>query len=359
MAEGTGTETTPQILGGPISGPDGLSLTSIGNSDRFLRDHGAVLCWIEGTGLHSGGTFFHWSGRRWQANNPKAIALGQQTTRDLRKLVDLAVKEQCDSREVEGLVKFWKTSEADYEVREILSLASRRVVIDRGKFDSDPDLLGVRNGTIDLRDCSFRPPRKEDYITKQANVTFDPDALCPLWDEFLMVTTQKDRELIRYLQQCMGITLTGWQQEHLFFLVVGPAGTGKTTFHEVMEYLLGDYACGIDPNSLAAGKAEGGRARPDIAKLSGVRFLFANESRAGLRLDEGLCKSLTGGDTVTARNLFEADFDFRPQFKLWVRTNNQPVFDGSDTGMQRRICCRQHGNRGIHTKSRHHSTIYR
>jgi putative DNA primase/helicase len=336
MATGTTTPQAPQILG-PLSGPDGLNLTSMGNSDRFLRDHGGVLRWVEGVGLNSGGTFFYWSGKRWQENNSRATELGQQTTRDLRRLVDLAIKQQGSPREVEGLVKFWKASEADYEVREILSLASRRLVIDRGKFDADPDLLGLKNGTVDLRNGNFRPPRKEDYLTKRTNVTFDAAAQCPAWDKFLVETTQGDRELIRYLQQCVGITLTGHQREHLFFIVVGPAATGKSTFHEALQYMFGDYGVGIDPNSLAAGKAEGGRARPDIAKLAGVRFLFANESRAGLRLDEGLVKSLTGGDTVTARNLYEADFDFRPQFKLWLRTNAEPNFDGSDSGMQRRI----------------------
>jgi len=84
-------------------------------------------------------------------------------------------------------------------------------------------------------------------------------------------------------------------------------------------------------------KAEGGRARPDIARLPGVRLAFANETRQGLLLDAGLVKALTGGDTVQARHLYHAEFDFKPTHKLWLRTNYEPQFDGSDTGMQRRV----------------------
>jgi len=223
-------------------------------------------------------------------------------------------------------------------VGEILNLACCHIAIRQGKFDSDPDLLGVRNGVVDLRTGTLREALREDFITKQANVTFDSSATCPHWERFLLETTGNNLELIAYLQQCAGISLTGRTDLHLFFIIIGPAGTGKSTFCEALKYTWGDYCIGIDPNSLAASmKAEGGRARPDIARLPGVRLAFANETRKGLQLDVGLVKALTGGDTVQARQLYQAEFDFKPTHKLWLRTNEEPQFDGSDTGMQRRV----------------------
>lgn len=321
----------------PLSAPDGFHITPLGNAYRFLRDHGEGLRWIEGIGINSAGTFFAWDGTRWQENNSRAVELAQQTVRDLSKLVALAVEKGLSAPEITQLVKFWKNSEADYKVKEILSLARNHVAIDQGLFDADPDLLGVKNGVLNLRVGSFRLPAKEDLLTKQCAVSFDAEAQCPTWERFLNETAQGDVELIRYLRQCVGITLTGHQKEHLFFVIVGPAATGKSTFHEALQYMFGDYACSIDPNSLAGSKSEGGKARPDIAKLPGMRFVLANESRAGLRLDEGLIKSLSGADTFCARHLYQAEFDFKPSFKLWLRTNAEPAFDGSDTGMQRRL----------------------
>jgi len=321
-----------------LDGPDGLHLTSLGNAERFLRDYRLDVRWVEGSTINSLGTFYCWHGQRWQADNARAMLLAKETVSNLKLLIKAAVEAGLKSDAIKGLVGFWRGCENDHKVSEILSLARWNLVVKQGQFDADPDLLGVKNGVVDLRTGAFRQATRDDLITKQCNVTFDESALCPQWEKFLLETTQSDLELICYLQQCAGISLTGHVQEHLFFIVVGPGGTGKSTFFETIKYVWGDYAIGIDPNSLAAStRAEGGRARPDIARLPGARLAFANESRKGLVLDAGLIKALTGGDTMQARHLYQAEFDFKPTHKLWLRTNEEPQFDGADSGMKRRV----------------------
>jgi putative DNA primase/helicase len=333
-----GQETTPRSDTSELAGPDGLNLTSMGNAERFLRDYRENVLWVEGATINSSGTFHYWDGQRWQANNAQAVLMAKETVSDLKNLVAAAIESGQKSDAIKVLVTFWRSCENDHKVNEILSLARWNLVIKQGRFDADPDLLGVRNGVVDLRTGTLRLASREDYITKQCNVEFDEHATCPLWEKFLLETAQNDLELVGYLQQCAGISLTGHTKEHLFFIVVGPGGTGKSTFCETIKYVWGDYAIGIDPNSLAANsKSEGGRARPDIARLPGVRLALANETRKGLHLDAGLIKALTGDDTVQARHLYQAEFDFKPTHKLWLRTNEEPQFDGADTGMQRRV----------------------
>jgi putative DNA primase/helicase len=328
-------ESQPRIT--ELDGPDGLHLTSMGNAERFLRDYVKDVLWVEGSTINSSGTFYCWDGQRWRPDNAKAMLLAKQTVSDLKQLVAAAIDAGQKSDGVKALVSFWRSCENDHKVSEILSLARWNVAIKQGRFDADPDLLGVRNGVVDLRTGQLRPALREDYVTKQCNVEFDEHAKCPQWEKFLLETAQSDLELAGYLQQCAGISLTGHTKEHLFFIVVGPGGTGKSTFCETIKYVWGDYAIGIDPNSLAASRAEGGRARPDIARLPGVRLALANETRKGLQLDAGLIKALTGDDTVQARHLYQAEFDFKPTHKLWLRTNEEPQFDGADTGMKRRV----------------------
>lgn len=48
-------------------------------------------------------------------------------------------------------------------------------------------------------------------------------------------------------------------------------------------------------------------------------------------------KQLTGDDTVTARKLYSEEFEFKPEFKLWMATNHKPIIRGTDTGIWRRI----------------------
>ena len=56
-----------------------------------------------------------------------------------------------------------------------------------------------------------------------------------------------------------------------------------------------------------------------------------------MRLNEGLLKQLTGGSKVTARHLYGDEFEFTPEFKIWVATNHKPTIRGTDFGIWRRI----------------------
>jgi putative DNA primase/helicase len=46
---------------------------------------------------------------------------------------------------------------------------------------------------------------------------------------------------------------------------------------------------------------------------------------------------MTGGDRIPCRALYKDYFEFDPQFKLWLATNNLPTISGSDEAIWRRI----------------------
>ena len=75
----------------------------------------------------------------------------------------------------------------------------------------------------------------------------------------------------------------------------------------------------------------------DVARLAGARFVALNETGEGQQFNEPLIKDLTGGDTVTAKFLFKEYFDYRPQCKIWIRGNHQPMIVGTDEGIWRRF----------------------
>jgi putative DNA primase/helicase len=65
--------------------------------------------------------------------------------------------------------------------------------------------------------------------------------------------------------------------------------------------------------------------------------VLSNEVEEGSRLSESLIKEMTGGDQVSARFLFSEFFEFRPEFKIIIAGNHQPVIRGDDTGIWRRL----------------------
>ena len=78
-------------------------------------------------------------------------------------------------------------SESEYRLRAVLNLAQHEPQIsDPGDgWDSDPFLLGVENGVVDLRTGNLRAAVPEDRILLRAPVKYSPDAPCPQFEKFL------------------------------------------------------------------------------------------------------------------------------------------------------------------------------
>jgi putative DNA primase/helicase len=202
-------------------------------------------------------------------------------------------------------------------------------------FDTDPWLLTVANGTLDLRAGMLRPHRRDDFITKVSPIADDPGARCPIWDAFLQRVLAGDEEMIQFLQRAAGYSLTGLTTERLLFILCGPGRNGKTTFLEVLLAILGDYAVRTPTQTLLVKRD--GSIPNDIAALRGRRLVTASEGDEGGRLAEGTLKELTGGDTIAARFMRAEWFTFRPVCKLWFATNHTPIIRGTDHGIWDRI----------------------
>ena len=205
-------------------------------------------------------------------------------------------------------------------------------------LDRNRSVIGAKNGIIDLRTGELLPHDREAYITKQTTVPYNPDAAVPkLWLQFLADIFANDPYMLDYIQKCVGYSLTGSTSEQCAFFLFGTGRNGKSTFLEIVRGILGDYATNIQPQTIMVNPKSGNAPTSDIARLKGARLVTSVEPNEGMRLDEGLLKQLTGDDVVTARKMFSEEFEFKPEFKLWMATNHKPLIRGTDTGIWRRI----------------------
>ncbi|MCC6780609.1 MAG: hypothetical protein IT537_28875 [Hyphomicrobiales bacterium] len=203
-------------------------------------------------------------------------------------------------------------------------------------MDADPWVLGVENGVIDLRTGTFRQARREDLITKRANVSCDPSASCPNWLKFLDTVTGGNPDLQSYMQRMVGYTLTGSVREEVMFVLYGTGCNGKSTFRETLHAMLGDYALAADAALLTERQKHGG-ATEEIARLKGRRLVAVNETAENDHMNEARVKFITSQDTITARNLYGHLFDFFPTHKAFLSTNHKPIVLGTDEGIWRRV----------------------
>lgn len=205
------------------------------------------------------------------------------------------------------------------------------------ELDTDPWLLGVKSGVVNLKSGTLLAPDPAMLITRQCNAEFHHGAECPRWLKFLGDVFEDDAETVQYIQRALGYSLTGTTTAEVLFICFGHGANGKSVFSNVVTAIMGSYAQAAPPSLLTIRQAGDAGPRNDIARLCGARYLGINETGQGDRLDEQVVKMLAGRETLSARFLHKEFFDFQPTAKPWLRTNHRPIVTGEDDGIWRRL----------------------
>ena len=300
--------------------------TDLGNSERFVDAHRDRVLWCP-----SRKSSLCWDGKRyaWDERG-EAVKLAHATARSI--FHEAADTENED--EQKAIAKWALASQNESRINAMLSQARPYLAVGMEELDRDPWLINCQNGTLDLRTGKLKDHDPADRITKIVPVDYDPDAPAPRFKRFLKEALVDDA-VIKFVKRYSGYTLTGITRERLLAILYGFGKNGKTTLVELLHEVLGDYARNTDVETLLIKKYQG--VGNDVAALKGARFVSAAEVEKGRRLAESKVKQLTGRDTVTARFLFGENFDFKPEFKLWLSTNNKPVIQGTDDAIWDRI----------------------
>ena len=194
-------------------------------------------------------------------------------------------------------------------------------------FDRNTDLFNCQNGTLNLTTGEFRPHDPADFLTLMSGITYDPEASCPRWTQFISEVMMNDSDLAAYLQKSLGYALTGdTSLECLFILYGATSRNGKGTTMETFLKIMGDYGKTSNPEMLSTrfGNTNASGPSEEIARLAGVRFVNISEPEKKITFNAALVKRMTGNDTLNARFLHENSFDFKPNFKIFINTNYKP-----------------------------------
>jgi putative DNA primase/helicase len=205
------------------------------------------------------------------------------------------------------------------------------------ELDSDPYLLGVANGLVDLRDGQFLINKPSLKITRYCNARFNVDASCARWICFLDEIFAQDAATIACVQRLLGCTLLGLSSEEKLIICYGFGSNGKSVFSNIIHRIMGGYSTTAPPSMLTTRRQGDAAPRNDLAALSGARYVSINELQAGDRLDEQVVKMLAGREPISARYLHKEFFEFTPKFTPWLRTNHKPIIYGVEEGIWRRI----------------------
>lgn len=299
--------------------------TDVGNGEAFANLYQNKLRFN-----HQTKKWLVWKGNWWQADNCSYV---RECAKNLARYRWQKAVQGLDAMDMSWAIE----SMSKRRIDACIDMAkSAPPLADTGEgWNSDPWLLGVANGVVNLKEAALRPGEPGDRITMHTDVPYDPTAECPRWEQFLREIFNDDYDLIFFVQEAIGYSLSADVSEQCLFLCWGSGSNGKSVFLKTIQHVFGDYAHNLP---FSAFELAGRSSIPnDVASIKSKRFVTAIETAEDCRLNETRVKALTGGDEITARFLYQEFFRFPPTSKFWLAFNHKPIIRDHTHSMWRRI----------------------
>jgi P4 family phage/plasmid primase-like protien len=205
-------------------------------------------------------------------------------------------------------------------------------------MDSDRYLLAFSDVVYDLRTCQTRPIQPEDFVLTTTGYPFpsrDEEAMEEVATFIRSIFENREDEL--YLLKTLAGGLMGHNRFEELYIWSGRGANGKGTLYDLVQNAMGDYFKSIDISFFTKPKKNSSEATPELVNKTTCRFMFSTEPESSEMLQVAKIKELTGGDLVHARGLYEQSVSFRPQWSIFIQTNDMPRLSKIDGGIQRRL----------------------
>ena len=183
--------------------------------------------------------------------------------------------------------------------------------------------LNVQNGTLVIRSdgsVTLHEHRKEDLFRYTLPYSYDPQAVCPRWQQFLdRVLPEADAQLL--LAEFIGYTLMPGHELEKMLLLYGEGLNGKSVTLEVIEALLGS----VNVSYLSLSDLTN-----DDVKRAGIEHKMINISHeSGKDVKPNVLKQLTSGERVLIKNLYRDPRETNDYGKLIAAFNILPRAENS------------------------------
>jgi len=307
-------------------------MTDTGNAHRLFDKFGDIIRYS-----YNRKRWYYWDGKMWRLDDSGEIKkLADEIIEDIKKEGYME-----EDEESQAAILKWASRSASSKGKEAMIKECQHldgIPVSQDEMDGYMMYLNTQNGIVSLQTGELMPHDSNFMMSKICLCEYDQSDKKPeKWLSFLDDVTAGNKELQTYIQKSLGYSLTGSNREQCAYFLYGMGNNGKSTFLDTIADMMGGYASNIQPETIMMKRLGGEGANSDIARLKSARFVTSEEPTEGVRLNEGLIKQLTGGSKITCRFLYGDEFEYTPEFKIWIATNHKPVIRGTDFGIWRRI----------------------
>lgn len=215
-------------------------------------------------------------------------------------------------------------------IDEIVSYIKDKNYDETFEMDKNIYLIAFKNKVYNLKTGEFMNHNPEFYLSNKLDLEIDESITeCPLIDKFFGECVGEEYKKMLY--DLIAYTLFKDMPYQKIFFIYGPAGTGKSKFLNLMEHFLGtkNY-CSVEPKQIQQDKHSTAR----------MLYKFANIV-SDINYDDleniTQVKKLSGGDSITIRNMYQNPFDTKLYTKQIYSTNKLPVVREKTKAWYRRV----------------------
>ena len=148
-----------------------FACTDVGNSERFIADHGDKVRFIR-----EERRWVAWDNTRW---NPSEARINTRAKDTVKRIYDEA--RDCDGSGKTELTNWAKRSNFKNPIEAMKQLAQEEVSVSVTDFDNNPTIVNCLNGIVDLSTVELIEHDPKHLIMKRANARYVPDAKADLW----------------------------------------------------------------------------------------------------------------------------------------------------------------------------------
>jgi P4 family phage/plasmid primase-like protien len=198
------------------------------------------------------------------------------------------------------------------------------------KLNRNPCLFGFDNGVLDLKNRSlsedgFREGYPDDFLSMSTSISYAPSDAEKR--KTLMTILEKifpEDDVLEYVLRFISSCLRSKNVDKIFSIWTGSGDNGKSVMVSLVEKAFGEYCAKVPTSLLVSKRSASSSATPELCIIEDRKIVFAQEPSEGEKLNPGLIKELTGGDTVYARSLYEEGKNINVDAKLVLVSNKVP-----------------------------------
>lgn len=221
-------------------------------------------------------------------------------------------------------------------VEEVLSYIKDVTHDEKFEMDKNPYLIPFKNKVYDLKKGEFFDFHEEMYLTNKLDLEYDSEVTeCPAIDKFFSESIGEEHKIILYelLAYCLFRDIP---YQKIFF-IFGPAGTGKSKFMNLIEKVLGENTCCVEPKTIVKEK------HATTAMLNKYANVVSDISYDDLK-DINQLKKLSGEDSITIRRMYQEPYSTKLYLKQIYTTNKLPAVAEKTMAWYRRLYLIEFGN---------------